>query len=177
MEQRRRTSLPVSIEEALNKQVELEAFASASYLAMSSWCADQGYENSSKFFIRQSGEERDHMIKIFSYITEVGGFAKSPAIEPTNHEFESLKDVFETALTQEIKVTQSINSIVELARKEKDFATDSFLQWFIQEQTEEEQVARRCIELFHLLGQDKMALLMIDERIFTVLPAEGTTQA
>ena len=79
--------------------------------------------------------------------------------------FVSLKDIFEISLDSEITVTIAINIIVDKVKNEKDYSTEQFMQWFVQEQREEEMKARRAVELFDLLGDDKLALFMIDERI------------
>lgn len=149
----------------LNEQVEIEAQSSANYLAMASWCNAKGYDNSADFLIEQSDEERKHMLKLFQFVNDMGGFAHSPIINKVNHEFDSLRDVFESVLESEIKVSNAINKIVEKARSDKDYRTENFMQWFVEEQIEEEFVARRAVELFELLGEDKLALFMIDERI------------
>ncbi len=73
--------------------------------------------------------------------------------------------MFETALQSEIAVTQSINRIVTAARREEDYATENFLQWFVSEQIEEEDNARRAIELFDVIGEEGTGLYVIDKAI------------
>jgi len=146
-------------------QVKMEGVSSASYLAIASWCDQNGYENSADFFYAQSDEERVHMLKIFHYISDMGGAAVSPSIPEMPSEYGSLREVFESALDMEIEVSNSINKIVNLCRKNNDFATESFMQWFVNEQIEEEYVARRAVELFDLFGSDPLSIMMIDERI------------
>ncbi|WAC09402.1 ferritin [Dyadobacter pollutisoli] len=162
---RQRTSLKEEIEILLNNQVKMEAEASAKYLAMASWCDRNGFRNSAKYFMKQSGEEREHMVKIFNYLMFVGGTAVSPEVPAVKQEFASLRSVFETALQSEIAVTQSINRIVTQSRKEEDYATENFLQWFVSEQTEEEDNARRAIELFDVIGEAGSGLYLIDKAI------------
>jgi ferritin len=162
---RQRTSLKEEIEILLNNQVKMEAEASAKYLAMASWCDRNGFRNSAKYFMKQSGEEREHMVKIFNYLMFVGGTAVSPEVPAVKQEFATLRSVFETALQSEIAVTQSINRIVTQSRKEEDYATENFLQWFVSEQTEEEDNARRGIELFDVIGEAGSGLYLIDKAI------------
>ena len=162
---RARTSLKEVIEILLNNQVKIEAEASAKYLAMASWCDSNGYRNSSKYFIKQAGEEREHMMKFFSYIMTVGGVAISPEVPAVRQEFSSFRNVFETALAGEINVTQSINRLVTQSRKEEDYATENFLQWFVNEQIEEEDNARRAIQLFDIIGEDGTGRYQIDKAI------------
>lgn len=162
---RQKTSLTEEVEKALNDQIRLEAKASANYLAMASWCDQHGFAGSCDFFYKQSGEEREHMLKIFKHVNDVGGKAMSPEVTDVAHNFNSLRAVFEQALEQEITNTQSINRIVDICYKAKDYTTVSFLQWFLQEQIEEEFIARRALELFDVIGEEGVGLYMIDKKI------------
>lgn len=162
---RQKTSLSEEIEKILNDQIKQEAKASATYLAMASWCDQHGFMYSGEFFYKQSGEEREHMLKFFKYVNDVGGKAISPEIKDIQHNFNSLRSIFEQALEQEIANTQSINRIVDLCYKSKDFTTVNFLQWFLQEQIEEEFIARRALELFDVIGEEGVGLYMIDKKI------------
>lgn len=162
---RARTSLKEEIEILLNNQVKMEAEASAKYLAMASWCDRNGYRNSAAYFLKQSDEERGHMLKIFNYIMTVGGTAVSPEVVAVKQEFASFRSVFEAALQSEIAVTQSINRIVTQSRREEDYATETFIQWFVNEQIEEEDNARRAIELFDVIGEEGTGRYHIDKAI------------
>ena len=162
---RQRTSLKEQIEILLNNQVKMEAEASAKYLAMASWCDRNGYKHSAAYLMRQSDEERKHMLKIFNYLLTVGGTAISPAIAEVPQEYPSFRSVFETALQSEISVTQSINRIVTASRAEEDYATENFLQWFVDEQIEEEDNARRALELFDVIGEEGTGRYQIDKAI------------
>lgn len=162
---RQRVAVQENILNLLNDQVKLEAQSSAAYLGMASWCDQNGFDHSAKFFYDQSEEERTHMLKLFHFISDMGGVSHSPAVKSPIHEFGSLKEVYEAALESEINVTESINQIVGACRKANDFATENFMQWFVKEQVEEEFVVRRILELFDMLGDDPKALLMIDERV------------
>lgn len=165
---RLKTSLSEEIENILNEQIKIEAVSSAKYLAMASWCGEKGFENSEKFFMDQADEERNHMLKIFKYVGDMGGKPLSPEVSAVNHTFSTLREVFETALEQEIGVTHSIHRIVDTCRKKKDYTTDNFIQWFIQEQIEEEYIARRMVELFEVIGEDNHGLYMLDKAIPSV---------
>ena len=159
------SSISEEITKLLNYQIGLEANASAKYLAMAAWCSAKGYDNSTDFFFNQSEEERQHMLKIFKYMCDMGADPVSPTIAQVEPKFDSLKDVFITALQSEMHVSESINNIVDQARAERDYPTEQILQWFVEEQVEEEYNMRRAVELFDLLGEDKLAIFMIDERI------------
>jgi len=162
---RQKTSLSEEIEKILNGQIKQEATASAIYLAMASWCDQHGFANSADFFYTQSGEERGHMLKLFKYVNDVGGKAISPEIEGVPHNFNSLRSIFEQALEQEIANTQSFNRIIDACYKVKDYTTINFLQWFLEEQVEEEFIARRALELFEVIGEDGVGIYMIDKKI------------
>jgi len=165
---RQRTSLKEEIEILLNNQVKMEAEASAKYLAMASWCDRNGFKNSAKYFLKQSDEERSHMLKIFNYIMTVGGTAVSPEVAPVKQEFATFRSVFEAALQSEIAVTQSINRIVTQSRREEDYGTENFIQWFVNEQVEEEDNARRAIELFDVIGEEGTGQYFIDKAIVKI---------
>lgn len=162
---RQKLSIHVDIMDLLNEQIKKEAQSSSIYLAMASWCDQNALDNSAKFFYEQSAEEREHMMKIFRFINDNGGTAYSPEVTNINHDFNSLEEVFESALDQEISVTKSIHNIVLKCRKVHDLTSENFLQWFIHEQMEEEQTIRRALELFDLMGTEGFALKLIDERI------------
>ena len=162
---RQKIGINVEIMDLLNKQISREAESSSAYLAMASWCEQNALANSAEFFYKQSLEERDHMMKIFRFINENGGTAYSPEVNKVSHDFNSLQEIFETALDQEISITKSIHNIVGKCRKVQDYASETLLQWFIKEQMEEENKMRRILEMFDLIGTEGLALKMIDERV------------
>ncbi|MTI33036.1 ferritin [Xanthovirga aplysinae] len=162
---RLRTSLKEEIEKALNEQVKQEGASSALYLSMAGWCERKGFEKSAEFFYDQSEEERGHMLKLFRYINEVGGKAVTPPVGEVVQEFDSFRSVFEMALEQEINITDSVNRLVDKCYKAKDYSTVNFLEWFVEEQREEEAIARRCIELFDIIGEEGVGRFTIDQEI------------
>lgn len=159
------SSLTRETEVLLNKQIIMEGKSSAAYLSMASWCETKGFETSSAFLYRHSDEERMHMLKLIRYVNAAGGHALQPEITGIKHTFKSLREVFETVLSHEIAVTNSINSIADHCFKIKDYATFNFLQWYINEQREEETLARRAVDLFNLIGEEGIGLWMIDQEI------------
>ena len=158
-------SLLHDTEKLLNQQIEMEGKSSAYYLSMASWCQMMGYENAAKYLYVHADEERMHMMKIFHYVNEAGGHAIQPEITGIRHHFNSLREVFELILEHEIQVTKSINSIVDHAFTVKDFATFSFMQWYVTEQREEETLARRAVELFDIIGEAGVGLWTIDQEL------------
>lgn len=161
------------IEAALNKQIALEGYASYLYLSMASWCDKEGLEGCAKFMHRQSDEERGHMMRIFYYISEVDGHALTPAIPQPPHEFESVKELFKQVYEHEQKVTTSIHNLVALSYEEKDHTTINFLQWYIEEQREEENLMRSILDRIKLIGDGPQSLYYIDNEIEKINAAEA----
>ena len=158
--------LSKSMQEALNKQVQMEAESSQAYLAMASWAEIQpGLQGVTDFFYKQSDEERIHMLKLIRFINERAGFAMVPALEQPMVTFQSLRRMFEEFLKHELKVSDSINDLVHLALTEKDYATHNFLQWYVNEQIEEERTARTLNDKLEMIGDDKSGLYLFDRDI------------
>lgn len=162
---RQQLSIQVESMDLLNGQIKMEAKASATYLAMASWCEQNGFFTSAKFFFKQSEEEREHMMKIFHFLVDVGGNPISPEVTGINHEFSSILEVFESALEHEVKVTESIKNIVKKARQSLDITTERFLDWFILEQVEEENTVRDIIDMIELTGMNGVGKQMIDDKV------------
>jgi ferritin len=158
--------LSKSMQDALNNQVKLEAASSHTYLAMASWAEIQpGLDNVAEYFFQQSEEERVHMLKLMRFINERGGFALVPTLEQPILTFKSLKNMFEEFLKGELHVSNSINELVDMSLREKDFATHNFLQWYVSEQIEEERSARVLNDKLELIGDDKSGLYLFDRDI------------
>jgi ferritin len=152
-----------NMQDALNNQIVLESNASNNYLAMASWCEITGYEGGSSFFYAQSNEERSHMIKIVHYLNNLGVPAVIPATKLPASSFKSLESILKIALNSEQTVTSAIHVMVEIAQKDKDYPTHAFLEWFVNEQVEEETKFETLIKKFELIGRDKIAINEIDK--------------
>ena len=158
----------------LNAQVALEAQSSQAYLAMASWAEIQpGLDGVTAFFYKHSDEERMHMLKLIAYINERGGFGIVPPLEQPILTFPSLKHAFEALFKHEMHVSASINDLVDAAFTEKDFATHNFLQWYVAEQIEEEQLARKLNDKLEMIGDDKSGLYLFDRDIVTFGAGSG----
>lgn len=162
---RQKLGINVEVMDLLNKQIVDEAFSSSTYLAMASWCDQNGLKGSAGFFYKQAEEEREHQMKIFHFINDNGGTAYSPQVKSIEHEYNSLQEVFELSLEQELSVTDSIHKIIKKCRKAEDFRTESFLQWFVSEQMEEEKTMRDILDICDLLADSPIAVKLIDERV------------
>jgi ferritin len=169
---RLKTSLQDSVLDMLNEQIAMEAHSSASYLSMSAWCYVQGLVGCGEYFKKQSGEERIHQLKLFDFIADAGGLPVSPDVSKIERSFEGLRDILVKALEMEISITQNFNRISDHCYKVKDYQTARFLHWYLDEQLEEEQQARRCIEIYDLIGTDDGGLYRIDKEIIKLKTEE-----
>jgi ferritin len=150
------------VELALNDQIEKEASSSQYYLAMASWAENNGLNGTAKFMYLHSDEERFHMLKLIKFVNERGGTAVVPAVGQPAVNFENLETVFTLLLKHEIKVTESINNLVDVCLQEKDFSTHNFVQWYVSEQLEEEALARMFLDKLRLIDGDKGGMYMFD---------------
>jgi ferritin len=150
------------VELALNDQIEKEASSSQYYLAMASWAENNGLNGTAKFMYLHSDEERFHMLKLIKFVNERGGTAVVPAVGQPAVNFENLETVFTLLLKHEIKVTESINNLVDVCLQEKDFSTHNFVQWYVSEQLEEEALARAILDKLRLIDGDKGGMYMFD---------------
>ena len=162
------------IEEALNKQITVEAQSSQVYLAMASWAEVLGFEGVAQFMYAHSDEERMHMLKMVKFINERGGHAKVSALKAPPVEFGSFKEMFQELLNHEIAVSESINNLVDISLQEKDYATHNFLQWYVAEQIEEEALARNILDKINLIGDDKGGFYLFDTDIKQLITADNT---
>jgi ferritin len=165
------------MEEALNQQIEFEGYASFLYLSMATWCDSQGLKGCYDFLKRQSDEERMHMLKIFEYLADVDGLALTPGIKQPPHQFESVQAVFKDVYAHEQKVTASINKLITLANKENDYATQTFLQWYVNEQREEEATMRTVLDRIRLIGDGPQSLYYIDKEMSAINQAAMAAEA
>ena len=157
--------ISASLKRELNKQVALEAAASSTYLAMASWCEATGYEGGAAYFYAQSAEERDHMLKLVRYLNDMGAGAVIPAIPQPVSSYRSLESVVKAALKGERTVTRAIHKMADAAQKQKDHSTYAFLEWFVNEQVQEETKFETLLQKFDLIGRDKIAVNEIDKML------------
>lgn len=159
---------------AINKQVENEFEAAHLYLSMSSWFDSQGLPGCANWMRMQYQEELVHALKFFDYINEAGGHATVPPVAAPQTEWSTPIDAFESAYKHEQKVTALINDLYDLATEEKDHAARVMLQWFITEQVEEEASVSLVVDQLRLIGEDRAALLVLDQQLSTrAAPAQS----
>lgn len=163
------------VEKALNAQIEIEASSSQFYLSMASWAETEGLNGTSKFLYMHSDEERMHMLKLVRFVNERGGKAVIPKLDQPPKTFKNLASIFESLLEHEMFVTNSINEVVDVCLKEKDYTTHNFMQWYVSEQMEEEALARTILDKLKLIGNDKGGLYLFD-RDLENMPVEEAAQ-
>ena len=159
------------IEKALNDQINAEMFSAYLYLAMVAYFQDKNLGGFANWMTVQNQEETFHAMKFFRYVSERGGRVTLETIEKPQFEWESPLAAMEAAQKHEAYITGRINELVNLAIKEKDHATASFLGWFVDEQVEEEDNVNAVVQKLRLLGSDGGGLFMMDRdmatRVFT----------
>ncbi|WP_299157470.1 ferritin [uncultured Tenacibaculum sp.] len=168
--------LSKKIEEALNKQIKIEAESSQVYLSMACWAETQGFEGVAQFMYAHSDEERMHMLKLVKFVNERGGHAQVSALAAPPLEFGSFKDMFQTLFDHEVMVSKSINDLVHITLEERDYATHNFLQWYVSEQIEEEALARNILDKINLIGDDKGGLYLFDNDVKQIV-VQGAANA
>ncbi|MHC4908827.1 MAG: ferritin [Planctomycetota bacterium] len=149
---------------ALNTQVNHEQTAAQEYLAMSAWLDGQNLKGFARYMRTQSDEERMHALKLFDFIHARGSHTVLEQVAQPTITFDSPLAVFKAAQAREQANTASISAAYALAVEHKDYATQTMLQWFIDEQVEEEEWCDEAVALLTAAGDNPAALLMLDER-------------
>ncbi len=157
--------LSEKMEKALNEQVNKEFYSSYLYLSMSAYCESLNYSGFANWLKKQAQEELEHAMKLYEYIFERRGRAVLEAIDKPPSEWKDLVDVFENVLKHEEEVTKSIYKLMDLAKEEKDYATESMLKWFVDEQVEEEASAEDILQKLKMAEGNKNALFALDRAL------------
>ncbi len=157
--------LKPKMQEALNEQVNAEFFSAYLYLSMSAHFESKGLPGMAHWMRMQFEEEQIHALKIYDFINERNGTVILTEIEAPKTQWGSVLEVFEYTYEHEQKVTGLINNLVSLAYEEKDHATASFLQWFVDEQVEEESNASQIVDQLKMVGEDGAALFLLDAQL------------
>jgi ferritin len=165
------------MEEALNAQVNAEMYSAYLYLSMESFFKSLNLNGFANWMRVQTQEEMMHAMKIYDFINERNGRVLLKAIDGPPTKWDSPLAVFKAVLKHEQKVTGLINDLVDLAIKEKDHATNSFLQWFVNEQVEEEASADEMVQQLKMMEDAPGGMFMLDrelgQRVFTPPAAAG----
>jgi len=159
------------MQDALNEQVNAELYSAYLYLAMEAYFESLNLAGFANWMRIQTQEEALHAMKIYDFVNERGGKVSLKAIAQPPSEWDSPLAVFEAVYKHEQKVTGLINKLVNLAVQEKDHATNSFLQWFVNEQVEEEASANGVLQKLKLVDKTPGGIFMLDselgQRVFT----------
>ncbi len=158
-------TLSKSIQDAINTQINEELYSSYLYLAMAAHFDAENLSGFAHWMKVQAEEERSHAMKFYSYIYDRGGNVVFKGIAQPPAKFKSPIDVFKQVLEHELKITKSITKLYEMAVKEKDYASQILLQWFINEQVEEEKNDTEIINQLEMLGDSPVSLMMMDRRL------------
>jgi ferritin len=164
------------IVDAINQQIQQELTASHEYLAMAARFEDENLPGMAAWMRKQSNEERDHAIRLFDYLLDRGAKVKLGSIGEPKGTFESPLAVFELSYKLEQENTASIHRLFGLAREKNDYATMTHLQWFIDEQVEEEKWCQDHTGLLKRVGDDATALLFADKEIGNAAAAEAAAE-
>jgi len=151
--------------DALNKQLNHELYSSYLYLSMSAHFESASLSGFAGWLRKQSGEEYAHALKIFDFIHQVDGKVKLVKIDAPKTSWTNAQSVFQDVYDHEKTVTTSIYKIVDLAAAEHDHATTTFLQWFVNEQVEEEATAMKVLDKIKMIGDSKNGLFILDREL------------
>jgi ferritin len=154
-----------NVEKAVNEQVKREEHSSRLYLAMASWAEQNGYPGAANWLYAQTEEERIHMLKLVHYLNDRGGKAVIPALEAPGGKYKTLLEVFHEVLKHEEFISASINELYAVCVAAKDYTTAHYLQWYINEQIEEESTVRSILDEIRLAGTERGGLFLMDKEL------------
>jgi ferritin len=158
------------VEEALNEQINREMYSSYLYLAMSAYSSSVGLPGFAHWFRVQVEEENIHAMKLFDYINNQEGRVRLKEIKEPPMEFGTPMKMFQQTLKHEQFITRSIHELMSLTLVEKDEKTASFLQWYVEEQGEEEENDKEIISKLEGFEENKNTLTEIDAELAKRLP-------
>jgi ferritin len=153
------------MQDAMNEQINKELFSSYLYLSMAAYFEEKNLSGFAHWMRVQAQEEREHAMKFYDFILERGGRVLLKGIDAPKTEWNSNMEVVEEVAAHEAKVTASIYALYELALKEKDYPAQIMLQWFINEQVEEEKNAAEIVATLKLIEEHGTAVLMLDKQL------------
>src|SRR3954462_4497520 len=150
---------------AINEQLGYEFSASLQYFAISAYFAAEALPQLSQHFLKQAEEEKGHALRFMKYVVDAGGCVVIPAIDAPKSKFKNPEGAVKLSLDQEVHITNQINGLVELARKQNDYITINFLQWFLTEQLEEVSSMDNLLKIVQRAGSN---VLQADEYLARV---------
>ncbi len=165
------------LQDAINAQINAELWSAYLYLSMSSYCQSEGFVGMANWFAVQFKEEQDHALILINYLYSRGARVLLKPIDAVETQWTSPLAAYENTLAHEKKVTSMINNLMAIAVEDKDFASQSRLQWFIDEQVEEEETATEIIQKLRLLGDNGYGLYQLDQELSTRTYTQATPLA
>jgi ferritin len=153
------------MQEAVNEQINKELYSSYLYLSMAAYFENKNLPGFAKWLHVQTDEERGHGMKLYQHLVDRNGRVMLRAIAAPATDWKSNLEVFKEVQAHEAEVTASINGLYELALKEKDYPMQVLLQWFINEQVEEEKNAADIVQQLELIDAHGTAVLMLDHQL------------
>jgi ferritin len=163
------------INDAINQQIGNEFGASLQYVAIAAHFDNEALPVLAAHFYRQAAEERDHAMKFVKFVVETGGQVLIPAVAAPKAKFKSAEEAVKLSLDWEVEVTHQIHKLVELAKKESNYTTDNFLQWFVEEQLEEVSSMDNLLKVIQRAGES--GLLRVEEHLARTLGAKPAGEA
>lgn len=154
-----------TMQDALNAQINLEQYSAQLYLAMSAACEGRSFRGFAHWLRVQASEETAHAMKLISFLLDRGGKLELKAVAAPPTEFGGVIQVFEQTLAHENGITARINALFELARAEKDHASEIALQWYVTEQVEEESTVGQIVDQLHAVGDQGGGIWYLDSRM------------
>jgi ferritin len=153
------------VEAALNEQLNKEFYSAYLYLSMSAYFDSIDLPGFAHYMNVQYQEEQSHAMRIFNYISSVGGKVELKAINQVKNSWEDIITVFEETYEHECYITKSINDVLAIAHDERDYATINMLQWFIGEQVEEEASVLKILNQLKMVGGKGTGVFMLDREM------------
>jgi len=157
--------LSSKVQDAMNDQIQRELESAYIYLSMAAYFDSVNLPGFAHWMKVQFQEEQAHAFKFYDFVNDRGGQVVLQAIGPPPVKFQSPLDAFEKALAHEEKITGHINALYALATEEKDIASQNLLQWFVEEQVEEEKNAGDIVDMLKKIGDSYHALIMLDREL------------
>jgi len=154
-----------NVQDALNQQINEELYSAYLYLAMAAQFAEMNLGGFSHWMEKQATEEMEHAMKFYRYLNERGGRVELKPINGPQIEWDSAAKMMSDSLDHEQHITGCIHNLVDLATREKDYATMNMLQWFVDEQVEEEASVSEIVEKLNLIGNHGQAIFMLDREL------------
>jgi ferritin len=154
-----------TMQDAISEQINKELYSSYLYLSMAAYFENKNLGGFAQWMRVQEGEEREHAMKFFNFLLERGGQVSLKAIDAPPATWKSDIELFKEVAAHEAKVTGLINSLYELALKEKDYPAQVLLQWYINEQVEEEKNAAEIVSRLEMIERHETAVLQLDHQL------------